>query len=423
MFGDENMFQILELGTSVFELFLVHILFENWFGLREGSALKHIGLLIAYFISNCIYTLLDVEPIVRSSIAVLCIAVYVYFQYDTTKLSAAYGSITYIAIAILTEFITLQIMNLLRYDVAVLMTYGTGRAIYILFAKLVNLIGVIVAGVILGRNRGPLKFQQIAPLLLCQIISMYIVYVVYEAMKDTSTPDAGFLLVVLGLLYINAVVIIYIQSITAHGERLRQIELAEQHYQLQQEYYQQLQKDQAETHALWHDIKKYVIAMQAAAGAGGEKVQQEFEIIQQEFNKIGSVVDVDNAELNVILNHCVQRASASGIKVHLDVSVPPVLNISAVDLSVIIGNTVDNAIEACQLLPDSSPGIHIMLRKNNDMLFYGIDNPYVPSAPKKRGTNHGYGLKNVKKCVDKYHGYFALEQSDGMYRVSIYLNI
>ena len=279
----------------------------------------------------------------------------------------------------------------------------------------------------MGRVRSvtgrPLKLQQIAPLLLCQLISMYIIHVIYLTMRDTSTASASFGVILLGLLYINAIVIVYIQAISAHGQRLTQIELAEQNYQLQQEYYQQLQKDQAETHALWHDIKKYVIAIQAAAGAGGEKAQQEFESIQQEFGKIGTVVDVDNAELNVILNHCVQKASSSGIKVQLDVAVPPTLNVSAVDLSVIIGNTVDNAIEACQLLHDSSAVIHIMLRKNNDMLFYGVENPYSPSAPKKEGTNHGYGLKNVKKCVGKYHGRLALEQSDNMYRVSIYLNI
>ena len=416
------MFEVLELGTSVFELLLVHILFVNWFGLREGSALKHIGLLIAYFISNCIYTLLPVTPIMRSAIAVICIAFYSYFQYDTTKLSALIGAVTYLVIAMLTELIPLQIMNLLSYDVTDLMSYGRERAVYIIFAKLVNLIGVIVAGVVLGRNKGPLKLQQIAPLLLCQLISMYIIHVIYLTMRDTSTASASFVVILLGLLYINAIVIVYIQAISAHGQRLTQIELAEQNYQLQQEYYQQLQKDQAETHALWHDIKKYVIAMQAAAGAGGEKAQQEFESIQQEFGKIGTVVDVDNVELNVILNHCVQKASSSGIKVQLDVAVPPTLNVSAVDLSVIIGNTVDNAIEACQLLHDSSATIHIMLRKNNDMLFYGVENPYSPSAPKKEGTNHGYGLKNVKKCVDKYHGRLALEQSDNMYRVSIYLN-
>ena len=137
MFGGDAMFEVLELGTSVFELLLVHILFENWFGLREGSALKHIGLLIAYFISNCIYTLLPVTPIMRSAIAVICIAFYSYFQYDTTKLSALIGAVTYLVIAMLTELIPLQIMNLLSYDVTDLMSYGRERAVYIIFAKLV----------------------------------------------------------------------------------------------------------------------------------------------------------------------------------------------------------------------------------------------------------------------------------------------
>lgn len=417
------MFEVLELGTSVFELFLVHILFENWFGLRECSTRKHLCLLLGYFIANCIYTLLPVAPVARSAIAVVCISVYAYFQYDTTKLSAFLGAVTDMVIAMLTELIPLQIMNLLSYDVADLMSYGPERAVYILFAKLVNLIGVILAGVILGRNKGPLKLQQITPLLLCQIISMYIIHVIYLTMRDTSTASASFVVILLGLLYINAVVIVYIQTISTHGQRLRQIELAEQNYQLQQEYYQQLQRDQAETHALWHDIQKYVLAMQAAAGASGEKAQQAFEIIQHEFGKIGTVVDVDNAELNVILNHCVQKAVSNGIKVQLDVSVPPTLNVSAVDLSVIIGNTVDNAVEACQNLQGNDPSIRIMLRKRNDMLFYDIENPYSPTTPQKKGKSHGYGLKNVKKCVDKYRGQLTIAQTDGRYSVSIYLNL
>lgn len=416
------MFEVLELGTSVFELFLVHILFENWFGLREGSTAKHLSLLLGYFLANCIYTLLPVVPMARSVLAVLCIAVYAYLQYDTTKLSAIAGAVTYIVIAMLTELIPLQIMSVLSYDVADLMSYGRERAVYILFAKLVNLIGVILAGIILGRNKGPLKLQQIAPLLLCQIISMYIIHVIYLTMQDTSAASVRFVVILLGLLYINAIVIVYIQTISAHGQRIRRIELAEQNYQLQQEYYQQLQRDQAETHALWHDIQKYVLAMQAAAGAGGEKSQQEFAIIQQEFSKIGTVVDIDNAELNVILNHCVQKAASAGVQVKLDVSVPPTLNVSAVDLSVIIGNTVDNAIEACQALSMDDPSIHIMLRKRNDMLFYDIENPCA-AVPQKKGKGHGYGLKNVKKCVDKYHGQLSTAQTDGTYSVSIYLNL
>lgn len=417
------MFQIIELGTSVFEVFLIHILFENWFGLRDGSRAKHGLLFVLYFSANCAYTLLSIAPLIRSIIAVVCIAIYAYLQYDTNKVSAIYGSITYIAISVLTEYITMVIMNQLSYDTAQLMTYGKERVVYIIFAKLVNLIGVIIAGAVLGRNKGPLKIQQIVPLLPCQLISIYICSVFYNASWTTTEFSGSFIWALLGLLYINAIVIVLIQVMTVHGERLRQRELAEQNYQLQQEYYLQVQKDQAETHALWHDIKKYVLAMQAAAGSGDERVQQEFGNIQQEFNRIGNVVDVDNTELSVILNHCVQKASAAGIKVHLDVAVPPMLDVSAVDLSVIIGNTVDNAIEACQVIMDVAPTINIMIRQSGEMLFYTIDNPFTESAPKKKGKNHGYGLKNVQKCVDKYNGQMVSEQDDGVYRISIRLNL
>jgi hypothetical protein len=417
------MFQILEAGTSVFEVFLVHILFQNWFGLREKSTIKSVLLAIAYLFLNLSYTFLDIAPLVRTGMAVVCVAVYAYFQYDTSKFSAFYGALTYMVITVLAEYVTMVVMNQLSYDTELLMTFGKERAVYIAFAKLINLLCIIIAAVLLGRNRGPMKVQQILPLIPCQLISMYICQMCYEISWDGNGFSGKFLLVLLGLLYINAMVIVFIQAIAAHAESLRQRELEEQNFKLQREYYMQVQKDQAETHALWHDIQKYVLAMQAAASAGSEATQREFQILRQEFQKIGTIVDVENQELNVILNHCVQKASAAGIKVNLDVSVPPALPVSAVDLSIIIGNTVDNAIAACQSLSGADSRINIMLRKNHDMLFYEIDNPYTPSAPAKKEKGHGYGLKNVQRCVEKYHGSFASAQTDGIYRVSICLNI
>ena len=62
--------------------------------------------------------------------------------------------------------------------------------------------------------------------------------------------------------------------------------------------------------------------------------------LQDEFSPLGNIVDVENPELNVILNHGVQKAAEAGIHVTLDVSVPYTLSVSAVDLSIIIGNTI-----------------------------------------------------------------------------------
>ena len=99
------------------------------------------------------------------------------------------------------------------------------------------------------------------------------------------------------------------------------------------------------------------------------------------------------------------------------------LCISPVDLYVIIGNTVDNAVEACAQLPETERKIHIILRQANHMLFYEISNPFDSSGYKKPGQIHGYGLKNVEKCVKNNHGNMEILRENMSFTVSIRLTV
>ena len=145
--------------------------------------------------------------------------------------------------------------------------------------------------------------------------------------------------------------------------RRRNSELAEQQYTMQKEYYQRLHENQEETRALWHDIKKYVLAMQAFAD---KKEQHQLQQIVQQANdtldSISTVVDIDNIVISSILDSYVRSAKESDIDFHLDVMVPSTLPISPVDLYIILGNTLDNAIEACMALPKGKRCINILLR-------------------------------------------------------------
>ncbi|MDR3270514.1 MAG: ATP-binding protein [Peptococcaceae bacterium] len=62
------------------------------------------------------------------------------------------------------------------------------------------------------------------------------------------------------------------------------------------------------------------------------------------------------------------------------------------------------------------------LVQRNDMLFYEIKNPCREIRHKKSGKHHGYGLKNVEVCVQKYSGVIEKSEEHGHYRVSIRLN-
>ena len=107
----------------------------------------------------------------------------------------------------------------------------------------------------------------------------------------------------------------------------------------------------------------------------------------------------------------------------MDITIPEVLAISTLLLSVVIGNTFDNAIEACRLIAPEKRVIHLQLRKQNRILFYSIGNPYIDAVTQLRvGKHHGYGLKNVERAVNQNNGNFQVEKVDGNFIVQIRLN-
>jgi sensor histidine kinase regulating citrate/malate metabolism len=104
----------------------------------------------------------------------------------------------------------------------------------------------------------------------------------------------------------------------------------------------------------------------------------------------------------------------------MDVRVREELSVTAADLSVIIGNTFDNAIEAVAALADEGRHITVQLILKDSILFYEITNPLVSLAvPKKNEkTVQGYGLKNVRRCIEKYRGNLSVTADDGEFKVT-----
>ena len=137
---------------------------------------------------------------------------------------------------------------------------------------------------------------------------------------------------------------------------------------------------------------------------------------QHLYENIGNVVDVGNSIISAILNEYKNRAKKENIAFSFSVSVPAQLNISAVDCYIILGNTLDNAIEGALSREEADRKIHLQLRQHQGTLFYKLENSCTQShATRKRDRNHGYGLQNVNKCIDKYEGEMITFYADGTY--------
>lgn len=107
----------------------------------------------------------------------------------------------------------------------------------------------------------------------------------------------------------------------------------------------------------------------------------------------------------------------------MDVQVPEVLFVTAADLYVLIGNTRDNSIEACQILSVEQRSISIKLKTHNNILFFEMSNPYTDAHLHRiRNNYHGYGLKNVARCVEKYNGKMEVTNNAGIFQITAYMN-
>lgn len=328
------------------------------------------------------------------------------------------SGVAYCAIVAVNDVISVVSFQLCGVSSDALMASNPARTMLLIVAHIL-LFGIVIILCILNRkSASKMSVKILLPVLPCWAISILLGFVfTWQCVVMEYEWHPLFLVVLIGLLYTNIIMIYFTNKTSEQAQLKKDFEIAEHHYAMQQEYYDQLRVQQEETCALWHDISKYLRASQV------DKSDAALQEVQQMLDSISQVVDVNNRVVSVILNEYFQVAKDVDVSIDLDVLVPTELFVTAADLYVLLGNTLDNAIEACSELPKEQRRISLKLKKHNSMLYYEISNPYDEKyLHRARGIYHGFGLKNVAKCVEKYRGKLDVHTSNGVFCIVAHLN-
>lgn len=380
---------------------------------------------LLFVLYGCILALLSVFPIpamIRGGYSLISIVLIAKFGYDSKILNGIYATLAFNLLAIVADILSIVLLNQLGIQTSQLDHGGSSRAVCIVVAKLIVLVLIQISTQIIRKNDSIIPRWTI-PLVVGQLFSIFAEALLLQLSIYENISAFYIAIYSACLLYINLVICFYTETIkTAYNERHMR-ELAEQQLQIQISYYEKEQQARDATRALWHDIKKYTNATQDLFQHGDmENAVQSLQQATTALSEIHQTVDVGNAVVNGILERALEQVQNQGISLDFDVWVSDQLPISAVDLYIIMGNTIDNAIEACQQVPAAdSPTISLTLRQQNHTLFYAIDNPIPAKQGKKPGDVHGYGIRNVKNCVAKYHGTTTVSKQDGVFSVQIQL--
>jgi len=125
-------------------------------------------------------------------------------------------------------------------------------------------------------------------------------------------------------------------------------------------------------------------------------------------------------------------AEQQNINLITELNLPDDLGINDLDLCVILGNCLENAIEACSKINTNEPRfIHIKTTVTKGHLLIKIDNSFNGHVQRqndgffssKSGTDHGIGLASAKSLTAKYHGHFSISFDQQVFKVSISLKL
>lgn len=173
-----------------------------------------------------------------------------------------------------------------------------------------------------------------------------------------------------------------------------------------------------------HDYRHHIQTMKVYA-ADGElcAIREYLDMLDDDLTNVETTVRTGNRMVDAILNSKLSLAAKNQIRVTAEAKIPVALTTPGPDLCVIIGNLLDNAIDACMELPPSRRLIRVYMEMKGNYLYLAITN--TAGGGKKRllrsgkGRGHGLGLSQVDAAVRKYDGYLTRASEEEAFSTEI----
>ncbi len=255
-----------------------------------------------------------------------------------------------------------------------------------------------------------IAFDRKQTLLLLVIPAMSVIVL---SVLMLGEPPKIFAVLISGCMLIINISVFYLYNILIENYiHLRDNDIYKQQTYAYQNQLEVIMESQHRFRALRHDMKNHILALQVLVQRKEvEEADKYLDSMKNFMDNPGEYVKTGNDTVDSLLNYKILKANEVLKVVETKISIPEQLRLRSFDLNVLLGNLLDNAIDASMQTEDKKLKITIKLDKG--ILFLNICNSCHRIAggrsdfletTKDDKVNHGIGLKNVRRIVEKYHG-------------------
>ena len=222
-----------------------------------------------------------------------------------------------------------------------------------------------------------------------------------------------------------------LSKISSENEALLSTELTtSRHLQhLQEKQFQMAMSNQALLNQKSHDLKHYISYLKNAKH--NDSISKIVEDLESTVNSFDISIKTGNNDLDIILTEKNQQCMDSGISFHCLANGALLAYINPVDLFVLFGNIMDNAIEYLKgILEPEKKIIYLSVTEKSGMIRIEesnyLESPLVlvnnfPQTSKANTDYHGFGLKSINSICNKYRGRMNIQTDNKIYKLVIFL--
>jgi two-component system sensor histidine kinase AgrC len=277
----------------------------------------------------------------------------------------------------------------------------------------------------LFRQINKTKVYQILLVCMFNIIIIFMAFWFYKNTGSSILKEHAIqyiLMTTLGAILFSIGIVGLLRGIVHQSQREAEWLVKETEYKRQMFYVDSMQDMLKSIKAQRHDFNNHIACLYGLIKMNNRaEAQQYMERLAEEASQYNNVIDAGHPILSALLNNKMISAQRNKVQLHTRVNLPEEIKIEPIDLSIILGNLLDNGLEACAAVAPGDRNIDLDIYINNNRIIIKMVNAKSPAlqtdmnsqgagyTSKEDAGNHGFGLSNIKNAVNKYGGIVKFE--------------
>lgn len=409
---------ILNALTAIIDAYFIQVFFSGFLSRKENVKPHLISLAVftaVVFAANTHIPNLWLKLLIFMALYII----YGVLNYNSDFTTTIFVSLLFMSILLVVDFFAFGIASLCaEYGFAEKWIYPIGTlSTYIYYFVIIFVIKKSKLNIFVPEQKSLriliLSMPSICALIMCS-------FFFYFPMNN-ELPSLVFVLAGLFFLIMNIAIILFCRI--SYGAKIKENALtilSTQIGQYESEFNSAL-KYRETIRKYHHEIRHFKAILEGIVAAGNIEVTKEFAKEISESLPDIDYIDTGNMMMNVILQIMLDKTKREGINVTYDFRIPSKINISNTDLCVVLGNAIENAIEACKVLNKSERKISLTIFQKSTYLFIKVCNTTnnrlnsvngFPLSTKVTEGFHGQGLRNIQAICEKYNGNLSYECSN-----------